>query len=259
MPLNVLLIGDVVGKLGRRTMTAVLPELRKERSLDLVIVNGENTAGGRGLTPGKADELFRAGVDVITSGNHIWENREIYPTLNDPTAPVIRPMNYPEGVPGRGVHIHRGVAILNAMGRTFMGVSIDDPFRAVDRALKDLPDCRVRILDFHAEATSEKIALAYYLDGRVSAVVGTHTHVPTADARILPNGTAYVTDLGMVGALHSVIGMETERVIERFLTQLPNRFDPVEKGPAVFNSVHIAIDEETGRALSIERVDREVA
>lgn len=259
MPLNVLLIGDVVGKLGRRTVTAVLPELRKERGLDLVIVNGENTAGGRGLTPGKADELFRAGVDVITSGNHIWENREIYPVLNDPQAPVIRPMNYPEGVPGRGVHIHRGVAILNAMGRTFMGVSIDDPFRAVDRALKDLPDCRVRILDFHAEATSEKIALAYYLDGRVSAVVGTHTHVPTADARILPNGTAYVTDLGMVGALHSVIGMETERVIERFLTQLPNRFDPVEKGPAVFNSVFIAIDEETGRALSIERVDREVA
>jgi 2',3'-cyclic-nucleotide 2'-phosphodiesterase len=257
--LNVLLIGDVVGKLGRRTVTAVLPELRKERGLDLVIVNGENTAGGRGLTPGKADELFRAGVDVITSGNHIWENREIYPVLNDPQAPVIRPMNYPEGVPGRGVHIHRGVAILNAMGRTFMGVSIDDPFRAVDRALTDLSDCRVRILDFHAEATSEKIALAYYLDGRVSAVVGTHTHVPTADARILPNGTAYVTDLGMVGALHSVIGMETERVIERFLTQLPNRFDPVEKGPAVFNSVLIAIDEETGRALSIERVDREVA
>jgi metallophosphoesterase (TIGR00282 family) len=257
--LNVLLIGDVVGKLGRRTVTAVLPELRKERGLDLVIINGENTAGGRGLTPGKADELFRAGVDVITSGNHIWENREIYPVLNDPTAPVIRPMNYPEGVPGRGWHIHRDVAILNAMGRTFMGVSIDDPFRAVDRALKDLPDCRVRILDFHAEATSEKIALAYYLDGRVSAVVGTHTHVPTADARILPNGTAYVTDLGMVGALHSVIGMETDKVIERFLTQLPNRFDPVEKGPAVFNSVLIAIDEETGRALSIERVDREVA
>ncbi len=259
MPLNVLLIGDVVGKLGRRTVTAVLPELRKERGLDLVIVNGENTAGGRGLTPGKADELFRAGVDVITSGNHIWENREIYPMLEDPAAPVIRPMNYPEGVPGRGVHIHGGVAILNAMGRTFMGVSIDDPFRAVDRALKDLPDCRVRILDFHAEATSEKIALAYYLDGRVSAVVGTHTHVPTSDTRILPNGTAYVTDLGMVGALHSVLGMDTERVIERFLTQLPNRFDPVEKGPAVFNSVLIAIDEETGRALSIERVDREVA
>jgi hypothetical protein len=259
MPLNVLLIGDIVGKLGRRTVAAVLPELRKERGLGLVVANGENTAGGRGLTPGKADELFRAGIDVITSGNHIWENREIYPTLDDPNAPIIRPMNYPEGVPGRGWHVHGGVAILNAMGRTFMGVTIDDPFRAVDRALKELAGCRVRILDFHAEATSEKIALAYYLDGRISAVVGTHTHVPTSDTRILPNGTAYVTDLGMCGALHSVLGMDTERVIERFLTQTPNRFDPVEKGPAVFNSVLIRIDEETGRAISIERVDREVA
>ncbi|MEO8458590.1 MAG: TIGR00282 family metallophosphoesterase [Chloroflexota bacterium] len=257
--LNVLLIGDIVGKLGRRTVAAVLPGLRKDLALDLVIANGENTAGGRGLTPGKAEELYEAGVDVITSGNHIWENREIYPVLNDPEAPVIRPMNYPDGVPGRGVHRRDGVAILNAMGRTFMGVNIDDPFRAVDHALKGLADCRVRILDFHAEATSEKIAIAYYLDGRVSAVVGTHTHVPTADTRILPNGTAYVTDLGMCGALHSVIGMQTDRVIERFLTALPNRFDPVEKGPAVFNSVHITIDKDTGRALNIERVDREVA
>jgi metallophosphoesterase (TIGR00282 family) len=266
MPLNVLLIGDIVGKLGRRTVATVLPELRKDRQLDLVIANGENTAGGRGLTPGKAEELYEAGVDVITSGNHIWENREIYPVLNDPAAPVIRPMNYPEGVPGRGVHRFVGqgpspdkVAVLNAMGRTFMGVSIEDPFRALDAAVADLDDCRVRILDFHAEATSEKIALAYYLDGRVSAVVGTHTHVPTSDTRILPNGTAYVTDLGMCGALHSVIGMDTERVIERFLYQMPNRFDPVEKGPAVFNSVLISIDKDTGRAISIERVDREVA
>jgi metallophosphoesterase (TIGR00282 family) len=259
MPLNVLLIGDIVGKLGRRTVAAVLPELRKELDLGLVIANGENTAGGRGLTPGKAEELYRAGIDVITSGNHIWENREIYPVLNNPSAPVIRPMNYPEGVPGRGVHRHDGVAILNAMGRTFMGVSIDDPFRALDKALEDLSDCRVRILDFHAEATSEKVAMAYYLDGRVSAVVGTHTHVPTSDTRVLPKGTAYVTDLGMCGALHSVLGMDTERVIERFLTQLPNRFDPTENGPAVFNSVLINIDPDSGRALHIERVDREVA
>ena len=259
MPLNVLLVGDIVGKLGRRTVAAVLPGLRKDLDLGLIIANGENTAGGRGLTPGKAEELYRAGVDVITSGNHIWENREIYPTLNDPQQPVIRPMNYPDGVPGRGVHRHNGIAILNAMGRTFMGVTIEDPFRALDIALEDLTDCRVRILDFHAEATSEKIAIAYYLDGRVSAVVGTHTHVPTSDTRILPKGTAYVTDLGMCGALHSVLGMNTERVIERFLTQLPNRFDPVENGPAVFNSVLINIDPDSGRALHIERVDREVA
>lgn len=259
MPLNVLLIGDIVGKLGRRTVAAILPGLRKELDLGLVVANGENTAGGRGLTPGKAEELYEAGIDVITGGNHIWENREIYAVLNDPTAPVIRPMNYPEGVPGRGVHVHDGVAILNAMGRTFMGVSIEDPFRAMDRALEGVADCRVKILDFHAEATSEKIALSYYLDGRISAMVGTHTHVPTSDTRILPKGTAYVTDLGMCGALHSVLGMNTERVIERFLTQMPNRFDPVEKGPAVFNSVLITIDQDSGRALHIERVDREVA
>jgi len=145
------------------------------------------------------------------------------------------------------------------MGRTFMGVSIEDPFRAMDRALEGVAECRVKILDFHAEATSEKIALSYYLDGRISAMVGTHTHVPTSDTRILPKGTAYVTDLGMCGALHSVLGMDTERVIERFLTQMPNRFDPVEKGPAVFNSVLITIDQDSGRALHIERVDREVA
>jgi hypothetical protein len=259
MPLNVLLVGDIVGKLGRRTVAAVLPDLRLERSVDLVIANGENTAGGRGLTSSTADELLRSGVDIITSGNHIWENREIYPTLNDQSAPIIRPMNYPEGAPGRGVYKRNGIAVLNAMGRTFMGVALEDPFRAVDRALEETGDCPVRILDFHAEATSEKIAMAYYLDGRVSAVIGTHTHVPTSDTRILPNGTAYVSDLGMVGALHSVLGMQIEPVIERFLTQLPNRFEPEDKGPAVFNSVQVQIDEESGRALSIERVDREIA
>ncbi len=259
MPLNVLLIGDIVGKLGRRTVGALLPDLRRELDLGLVIANGENTAGGRGLTPSTAKELIDKGVDVLTSGNHIWENREIYPVLDDPEAPVIRPMNYPEGVPGRGIHKRDGVAVLNAMGRTFMGVSIEDPFRALDAAVESVADCRIKILDFHAEATSEKIAMSYYLDGRVSAVVGTHTHVPTSDTRILPNGTAFVSDLGMVGALHSVLGMAVEPVIERFLMQLPNRFDPVDSGPAVFNSVLIQIDEETGRALAIERVDREVA
>ena len=145
------------------------------------------------------------------------------------------------------------------MGRTFMGVALEDPFRAVDQALEDVQHCPVKILDFHAEATSEKIAMGYYLDGRVSAVIGTHTHVPTADTRILPNGTAYVSDLGMVGALHSVLGMQLEPVIDRFLTQLPTRFDPVDKGPAVFNSVLIDIDAQTGLATAIERVDREVA
>jgi metallophosphoesterase (TIGR00282 family) len=255
MSLNVLLIGDIVGKLGRRTVAAVLPNLRLERSIDVVIANGENTAGGRGLTPGTAQELFRSGIDIITSGNHIWENREVYEIMDDPAVPLIRPLNYPDGTPGRGMLKRDGLGVINAMGRTFMGVSIDDPFRALDAALEQMRDCRVTILDFHAEATSEKIAMGYYLDGRIGAVVGTHTHVPTSDTRILPGGTGYVTDLGMCGALHSVLGMETERVIERFLTQMPNRFDPVDSGPAVFNSVLITFDEDSGRTTTIERVD----
>lgn len=258
MSLKVLMIGDIVGKLGRRTAATVLPEVRKQHQIDLVIANGENTAGGRGLTPRTADELFAAGIDVITSGNHIWENREIYPVL-DTDVPILRPMNYPEGTPGRGVHRLNGVMVMNVMGRTFMGAELDCPFRAIDRALEAAGTPRVVIIDVHAEATSEKIAMGYYLDGRVSAVIGTHTHIPTADARILPSGTAYVTDLGMVGALHSVLGMETDKVLTRFLTQLPNRWEPVESGPAVFNSVLLKIDEQTGRAVSIERLDREVA
>lgn len=218
----------------------------------------ENAAGGRGLTPQSSDELFKAGVDIMTSGNHIWEKREIYPIL-DSDAPIVRPLNYPEGTPGRGVYRHNGLAVINVMGRTFMGVHLDCPFRGVDQALSELADCPIIIVDVHAEATSEKIAMGYYLDGRVSAVVGTHTHVPTSDTRVLPNGTAYVTDLGMVGALHSVLGMETKAVLQRFLTQLPNRFGPVESGPAVFNSVLIDIEDDSGRARSIERLDREVA
>jgi len=259
MTLNVLLIGDIVGKLGRRTVASLLPEIRRTYGIHLVIANGENTAGGRGLTPGTAEELYEAGVDILTSGNHIWENREIYPTL-DADSPIVRPLNYPQGTPGRGVYQRDGVAVINLMGRTFMGWHLDCPFRAADGALAELNGaCKVVLVDLHAEATSEKIAMGYYLDGRISALVGTHTHVPTSDTRILPRGTAYVTDLGMVGALHSVIGMETEAVIERFLTQLPNRFDPVDKGPATFNSVLIAIDEDSGKALSIQRLDREVA
>ena len=258
MALNVLLIGDIVGKLGRRTVSSLLPELRRSLNLGLVVANGENTAGGRGLTPSTWKELRAAGVDVITSGNHIWENREVYPLL-DSDAPILRPLNYPPGTPGRGVYTNDGVSVINLMGRTFMGIALDCPFRAIDEALAESRDSRVIIVDLHAEATSEKIAMGYYLDGRVSVVVGTHTHVPTADTRILPQGTAHVSDLGMVGARHSVLGMETEAVIERFLSQRPNRFDPVESGPAVFNSVLVTIDESSGRATHIERVDREVA
>jgi metallophosphoesterase (TIGR00282 family) len=252
------MIGDVVGKLGRRTVSGVLPGVRSDYAIDLVIANGENAAGGRGLTPRTAEELFQAGVDVITSGNHVWENREVYP-LFEGDAPIVRPLNYPEGAPGRGILRHGGVTVINLMGRTFMGLQLDCPFRGVDKVLTDSVDNIVVIVDMHAEATSEKVAMGYYLDGRVSAVVGTHTHIPTSDTRVLPKGTAYVTDLGMVGAMNSVLGMEIDPVLQRFLTQLPNRFGPVDSGPAVFNSVLLRIDDETGRAQSIERLDREVA
>jgi len=256
--MKILFVGDVVGRLGRRTMQALLPTLKQETEADLVVANGENAAGGRGLTLSTADDLFAAGVDVITSGNHIWEIREIYPLL-DSESPILRPLNYPPGVPGRGLLIAHGAAFINLQGRTFMGADTDCPFRAADKALEHLQDVPVIIIDIHAEATSEKAALAWYLDGRVSAVIGTHTHVATADAHVLPKGTAFVTDAGMVGPRDSIIGVEVKPVIERFLTQLPNRFSPVERGPAIFNSVLIDVDEASGRAQSIVRVDREIS
>jgi metallophosphoesterase (TIGR00282 family) len=222
-----------------------------------VVANGENAAGGRGLTLTTAEELFDAGVDIITSGNHVWEHREIYPILES-ESPILRPLNYPPGAPGRGLLVRNGTAIINLIGRTFMGVDADCPFRAADAALATLQGTPIVIVDIHAEATSEKTAMGWYLDGRVSAVIGTHTHVATADARILPKGTALVNDVGMVGPLNSIIGMEVEPILKRFLTQLPTQFSPVEKGPAIFNSVLLDIDETTGRALSIERIDREM-
>jgi len=255
---KILFVGDVIGRLGRKTVQAILPALRRETEVDLVVANGENAAGGRGLTLATADELFAAGVDVITSGNHVWEMREIYPLL-DGEAPVLRPLNYPPGVPGRGLLTAHGAAFVNLQGRVFMSIEVDCPFRAADDALERLKDTPVVIVDMHAEATSEKAGLAWYLNGRVSAVIGTHTHVATADARVLPKGTAFITDVGMVGPRDSIIGMEIRPIIERFLTQLPSRFSPVEKGPAIFNSVLIDIDEASGRAQSIVRVDREIA
>ncbi len=256
--MNILLIGDVVGKVGRRAIASLIPEIRRNHDLDIVIANGENAAGGKGLTPSTADEIFEAGVEIITSGNHIWHYNEVYPYL-DSEAPVLRPLNYPKGAPGRGVLCQNGVAVINLMVRTFMPGALDCPFRAADNALANIEDCGIVIVDMHAEATSEKAALAWYLDGRVSAVIGSHTHIPTADTRVLPKGTAFVTDVGMVGSRDSILGVTTQSVVDGFLTQLPTRFTTDEHGPVVFNSVLIQVDEASGRATGVQRIDCEVA
>lgn len=254
--MRVLLIGDIVGKAGRRAVKESLPALRDELSLDYVIANAENAAAGRGTTAKIARELQQCGVDVLTGGNHTWAIAEFSDVLAGDSS-VLRPANYPAGAPGRGVWSDDKIVVLNLIGRTFMA-PLDDPFRAVDELLEALPPGRPILVDFHAEATSEKQAFAWHLDGRVTAVVGTHTHVPTADTRLLPQGTAFVTDLGMCGARDSVIGTEVDAVLKRFRSGLPGRLPPQEKGDAVFASVVVEIDDATGAALSIERVDRVV-
>ena len=254
--MRILMIGDVVGRGGRQAVALLLPQLRRARAIDFVVANGENAAGGRGLTPRTAAELFEAGVDVITSGNHIWNQREIVPYLEN-EARVLRPLNYPPGVPGHGHVIHRDVLVINLIGRVFLG-NFEEPFRRVDELLAGLSYRPVvTVVDFHAEATSEKVLAGWYLDGRVSAVFGTHTHVPTCDTRVLPQGTAHVSDVGMVGPLNSVLGVEPERIRAHLTTLLPARFT-LAGGPVSFNSVLVEVDEASGRAVSVERVDRVV-
>jgi metallophosphoesterase (TIGR00282 family) len=252
---RVLFVGDVVGSPGRRVLRELLPGLREELGIDVIVANGENAAAGRGLTNKTAQEMFQAGVDIISSGNHIWDQKEIIEEL-DGEAPIARPANYPPGSPGRGMVSVKGLTLLNLQGRTFMP-HIDCPFRAADALLEGRADGPI-LVDMHAEATSEKVAMGWYLDGRVAAVLGTHTHVPTADARLLPRGTAYISDAGMAGARDSVLGFEVAASHRLFLSQLPTRL-PVEERPGtlVLNSVLVDIDESTGRARSIERVDRE--
>lgn len=251
----ILVVGDIIGRPGRQAMSKLLPDLRQQYGLDMVIANGENVAGGLGLTSTTAKELFDAGVDVLTSGNHIWAQTEIIPYL-DSEMPILRPLNYPPGVPGRGYLVNGQVMVVNLMGRTFMG-DLDCPFRAMDRLLAELKHKPlIIIVDFHAEATSEKMAMGRYLDGRVSAVLGTHTHVGTIDAQVLPQGTAYVTDIGMTGPIDSIIGDDTEAVIRRFLTTMPHRLS-VGKGKTMFNAVMVRVAEDSGRAISIERIYRE--
>lgn len=255
--MKVLFIGDIVGEPGRRMVREHVKRLVEGHRADLVIANGENAAGGFGITPEIADDLFFSGIDVLTSGNHVWDKKEIEPYLVKQDR-LIRPANYPEGTPGFGsvvVATAEGAkaAVLNLEGRVFMS-NVEDPFRVADRELERLKkETPVVIIDFHAEATSEKAALGWYVDGRASAVIGTHTHVQTADERILPGGTAFLSDAGMTGPSDSVIGVRKEDAIARFLTQRPRKFE-IPKGPVHLDAVVLDLDARSGKAVAIERV-----
>jgi hypothetical protein len=256
---KLLFIGDIVGRPGRHAVRELLPRLREEHALDFVIANGENSAGGSGITPATAEEIFSAGVDVITGGDHLWDQKEVMELLAGEKR-FLRPLNYPAGVPGQGSGVFEiqnskfKIAVLNAQGRTFMQPQLENPFLLAAGEAKRLREqTKIIFVDFHAEATSEKIALARYLDGQVSAVVGTHTHVPTADEQIFPGGTAYLSDAGFTGPHESVLGREIEPVIKKFLTGMPQRFE-VAKDRVLLHGVVIEIDESTGKAMKIQRV-----
>jgi metallophosphoesterase (TIGR00282 family) len=254
--MNILMVGDVFGEPGRAAVKKLLPGLRRQHEVDMAVVNVENAAGGSGVLPAMIREFLDAGADVLTSGNHVFRKKEIIPAIARENL-LLRPANYPTGTPGAG-HVtvkagpHR-IGVLNLMGRIFMD-PIDCPFRKADEVLAELArETRIVLVDMHAEATSESIAMGWYLDGRVSAVVGTHRHVQTADERVLPGGTAYITDLGMTGPTEGVIGVDRAIVLQRFLTQMPMRFEPA-RGPAALHGVLIVVDPDTGRASDIRRL-----
>jgi metallophosphoesterase (TIGR00282 family) len=260
--MRILFIGDIFGRPGRTIVKSRLPGLIEEYAIDLVIANGENAAAGFGITPALAEDLFELEIDVITTGNHVWDKREIvdyFESANgnrhSPARRLLRPANYPAGMPGWGMYEGRkhdaSYAVINLQGRVFMA-SNDDPFRTADHLLEEIR-AKVVLVDIHAEATSEKISMGWYLDGRVTAVIGTHTHVPTADERVLPGGTAYITDVGMSGPYDSVIGVQKELVVNKFLNNMPVRFEPA-TGDVRLCGVVIDCDEATGKAHSIERV-----
>ncbi|MHB8125500.1 MAG: TIGR00282 family metallophosphoesterase [Desulfitobacteriaceae bacterium] len=256
--MNVLFIGDIVGKPGREAVRALLKSFQEEYAIDVTIANAENAAGGNGLTKDVAQELYDLGIDFLTMGNHVWDQRAILNYIDNESR-LIRPANYPLGAPGKGYgYIHklgRKVAVLNLSGRIFLP-PLDDPFSGAIRLINIIrQETPIIIVDFHAEATSEKVALGWFLDGKVSAVLGTHTHIQTADARILEQSTAYITDVGMTGPLNSVLGVKKEVIINRFLTQLPVKFE-IAGGPLQINAVVLEIDEENGKARSIKNVQR---
>lgn len=260
--LTILFLGDVVGEPGRSAVITRLPELKREQAIDFVIVNGENAAGGRGITPKITIDLLRAGASVVTTGDHIWDQKEIASFI--PTEPrLLRPVNYPPGAPGNGsivLETAKGkVGVISVQGRTFMQPILENPFAAIDRAVIEMRnETRVIFVDAHAETTSEKIALGRFLDGRVSAVIGTHTHVQTADEQIFPGGTAFLCDAGMCGPAESILGRSMDSIIQRFISNLPTQF-PVAKGEVRLCGAIVVIDEHTGRAISIRRVNELIA
>ncbi len=258
--MKLLFLGDIIGEPGRIAVKALLPGLKKELGLDFVVANGENSAGGFGITAKVLDELLASGIDVVTSGNHIWDKKEVMQIIDTETR-LLRPANYPEGVAGFGYRVYDTpgglkIAVLNLEGRVYLS-NIDCPFRTAKKAVNKIKEeTNIIVVDFHAEITSEKNALGNYLDGEISALFGTHTHIQTADERILPGGTAYITDAGMCGATDSVIGIKKEMALQRFLYDIPVRFE-VATGSVKINGVFIEIDEQTGKALSILRLSRE--
>lgn len=257
--LNILFISDIVGSYGREIVRYVLPELKRELAVDLTVANGENSAHGYSITEKIYRDLLDHGIDAVTMGNHVWEKKEVVAKI-DTFDRLVRPANYPPGLPGRGhlVLDCQGVkvGIVNLLGRVFMNC-VDCPFQAADKVIPPVQaEAKVIIVDFHGEATSEKAAMGYYLDGKVSAVIGTHTHVQTADERILTGGTAFISDAGMCAAQDSVIGMNKAQILKRFTTCLPEKFEPYDSGPGLFNAVLLTVDPATGKALAIKRINR---
>ncbi len=258
--MNILCIGDIVGKPGRNAVIHLLDDLKKEFSIDFVIANAENTAGGSGLTAPLAKEFFQAGCDVLTLGDHVWDQKDFVDYLQQSDS-VIRPANFPEGVPGRGwcvkkTRLGQKVGVINLLGRTFMRYQVSCPFRALEQIVQEIKqETFIIIVDMHAETTSEKMAMGHFADGKVSAVFGTHTHIQTADEKILPQGTAYITDLGMTGPYDSVIGQNKEKIIQRFLMSMPIKFE-VAKDDVKLHGVVISVDEKTAKANNIARLQR---
>jgi metallophosphoesterase (TIGR00282 family) len=256
--MNILVVGDVVGSPGRTILRRALPVLRERHEIEYVIVNVENAAGGFGVTKDVCDEILDMGVDCMTTGNHVWDKKEIIPFV-DLIPQLLRPANYPPSQPGRGSHVGRtrkgvAVATLNLSGRVFMNGSIDDPFQQARQEIENLhKEASVIVVDFHAEATSEKVAMGFFLDGQVTAVLGTHTHVPTCDHRVLPAGTAYCSDIGMTGPYLSVIGVQKDTILQRFVTGMPIRFETAREDPRLA-AVVVSADPETGRASAIDRM-----